>query len=284
MNIHYTPEAENIKIKLSRWLTTKPQFIHLVYSKTDALLTLVSYITENHETKRIISLRGLEHYTDKFKKFFPLSQFLTIDSGLSLEQISNELRPGDLFIISNPIPYIGCLYPVKRILNLCQRIGCYMIFDLSLSYFWLGYDLQKTALSHVIFSLNPLEPDSSPVAIIAPELHKNFILGQVKNWPYNIDLSDETKLRILKTLSDLGQRLDKLLLNHGFIHHCDKQIPTHRTYSIPEKINPCQLSAILQYTQIAHYINTDKKLVCIKIYGLTKQNLQEFDTIINKIK
>ncbi len=268
INISYIPEAENIKLKLSRWLYTRPEAIHLVYSKADALLTLISYITQKHQINRIISLRGLEQYTDKFQRFFTNSQFLTFDIGHNLEEISNNLLSGDLFIAANPMPYTGCLLPVKRIHNLCLRKSCFVIFDLSLSFYWLGYDLGKTGLQYVTFSLNPLAPDSSPVAIIAPGLNTNYILGEVKDWPYNIDLSDRTKSQMQETLADLGQSLDKLLLPRGFTPLCDRQIPTHRTFIIPGEINTGQLSAILQFAQINHHIDNKKSTLTVALTRL----------------
>ncbi len=279
----YIPQAEEVKLFLAKELNTNPEFIHLVGSRADALITLLSFYSEQYQTKKIIASHSLGNTAKKIKFLSKNSEIETLGNKPLLEQLTDLISPNSLVMLSNPSFPDGCLVAVKRIINFCERVQSHAVFDLSLSYFWLGYDLGNTNLYPAILSLNPYAQDSSPVAIIARHLPQKFIFGQIKDWPYKINIPEADRAELIQTFTDYSQQLDNILVKVSLHPSCKKNIIILRTYRLPDRINISHLSAILQYSQLQHIMDTKGKFVTIKIPSINPEKLKTLEALIDKL-
>ncbi len=265
---NFIPEIEIFKNKISEYLSTGPENFSFVWNKFDALLSLSWYIKDKDKIKKIVYPSNSEHEHDIFK----IAKLLNLSTNKisllpTIDEIRQNVREDDLLIIGNPVFPISCMIPLKRIARLAEKNNFKVIFDISLSFYWLGYDLYKTPIKYAIFSTDRFNPYSSPVVIYHKEYALDHITGQVQHWSYPTPtLNLEDKDKVYSQITQIYQQIDDIFNEFNFRAICKKKtLPLLASYKIPEEIDIKRLSSLLQFNDINYQIisQTEKNDILI---------------------
>ncbi len=275
----YIPQAEKLKNRLYNLLNAQPQHIHFVHSKADALISLLWFYVDNYNAHRILVPRDTQLFNiaSQIAGFSNQFKFYELPTFPTLQELRDTVQKNDILLISNPLLPSACLMPIKRINEICLKHECHPIFDISLSFFWLGYDFSKTNLYPSILAINPAHHDSSPVAIISHTLKLKHLFSPVKQWNYpaiNLDLHYRDSQ--LKLILPLVPRLDNFLTKYSLTPLCENQLPVMRTYITGKDTDMEELLAILQFFRIQHTIGPSGQTLTIPL-------LQQFDQVLFEI-
>jgi len=278
LNHAYIPKAQKIKDNISSHLNIPVEQINFVCNKDDALITLILYYLRKNSSKRFVFPQPLIKSITHLKQLFPTLNFVALPTDNIISSALETLQKNDIFLITNPLLPFACLSPVKRLLKISNKKNSLPIFDISLSFYWLGYNLKKTKIYPTIFCLNPWFDNTYPFAIINNSPINSSLIGEIGAWHFDLKLDFKDKNKFIKELTELTNLLDKILTQLNIYPLCEKQILSIRTYLLPPKIDTNKISVLLQYSNINFKI-IDNKLN-IYFQTLDKDKLKQLNTLV----
>ncbi len=281
---NFIPEIEILKNKISAYLSTGPENFSFVWNKFDALLSLSWYLKDRDKIKKIVYSSNSEHEHDILK----IAKLLNLSTNKisllpTINEIRQNVREDDLLIIGNPVFPLSCMVPLKRIARLAEKNNFNVIFDISLSFYWLGYDLYKTPVKYAIFSMDRFNSYSSPVVIFHKEFDLKYLTGTIKHWSFSApEINFEEKQKLYTSINEIYTQINKILTDYGFIPVCSKIFPLISSHYIPKTIDTNKLSSLLQFNDINYQIIPGQRnILIISMAQMLEKNLNP--DIINNI-